>query len=87
MSDEAAAIAEPAQVQEPKAPKRITKVLKLEILKPAGEMKWAQLVKLLRDARYRVFRLANLAVSEAYPTFTCSGPAVRRNSRSSRSIN
>ena len=67
MSDEAAAIAEPAQVQEPKAPKRITKVLKLEILKPAGEMKWAQLAKLLRDARYRVFRLANLAVSEAYP--------------------
>lgn len=49
--------------------KRIVKVMRLRILKPAGEMSWSQLGKLLRDTRYRVFRLANLAVSEAYLNF------------------
>ena len=48
---------------------KVTKVLKLPIIKPAGEMSWADLGKLLRDVRYRVFRLANLAVSEAYLNF------------------
>jgi IS605 OrfB family transposase len=49
--------------------KRHVKVLKLHILKPAGDMKWDELGALLRDARYRVFRLANLAISEAYLDF------------------
>ncbi len=48
---------------------RHTKVLKLHILKPAGDMSWKELSTLLRDARYRVFRLANLAASEAYLAF------------------
>ena len=48
---------------------RITKVLKLEILKPADGMTWNELGQRLRDVRYRVFRLANLAVSEAYLNF------------------
>lgn len=45
------------------------KVIKLRILKPANEMTWQQLGEILRDARYRVFRLANLVVSEAYLNF------------------
>lgn len=48
---------------------RHTKVLKLRILKPSGDMTWKELLELLREARYRVFRLANLAVSEAYLNF------------------
>ena len=51
------------------AKKRHVKVLKIEILKPAGDLSWKELAKLLRDVRYRVFRLANLAVSEAYLNF------------------
>lgn len=43
--------------------------MKIRILKPANEMAWSELGQLLRDARYRVFRLANLAVSEAYLNF------------------
>lgn len=50
-------------------PKRHVKVLRLQILKPAGEMTWDQLGKLLREVRYRTFRLANLAVSELYLAF------------------
>ena len=49
--------------------KTIVKVARYRILKPAGEMTWGQLGKMLRDVRYRVFRLANLAVSEAYLNF------------------
>ena len=49
--------------------KRHVKVMKIRILKPANEMAWSELGQLLRDARYRVFRLANLAVSEAYLNF------------------
>ena len=49
--------------------KRHVKVLRLQILKPASEMTWDQLGKLLREARYRTFRLANLAVSELYLAF------------------
>lgn len=45
------------------------KVLKLHILKPADGMTWPELGKLLKDVRYRVFRLANLMVSEAYLDF------------------
>jgi hypothetical protein len=45
------------------------KVLKLRIIKPADGMSWEELGKMLRDVRYRVFRLANLAVSEAYLNF------------------
>ena len=51
------------------ATSKAIKVLKLPIIKPAGEMSWDELGKLLRDVRYRVFRLANLAVSEAYLNF------------------
>ncbi len=45
------------------------KVLKLRIIKPVDGMSWDELGKMLRDVRYRVFRLANLAVSEAYLNF------------------
>ena len=46
--------------------RRHQKVLRLRILKPADGLKWTELSRLLRDVRYRVYRLANLAVSEAY---------------------
>jgi IS605 OrfB family transposase len=59
----------PEPADQPKPPLRLQKVLKLEILKPAGDMTWKQLDRLLKDARYRAFRLANLAVSEAYLNF------------------
>jgi len=49
--------------------KRHVKVLKLHILKPADGMTWPELGKILKEARYRVFRLANLAVSEYYLGF------------------
>ncbi len=45
------------------------KVAKFRILKPVGDMTWSQLGQILRDVRYRVYRLANLAVSEAYLSF------------------
>lgn len=45
---------------------RYTKALKLPIIKPADEMPWDDLARLLRDVRYRVYRLANLAISERY---------------------
>jgi len=48
---------------------RIQKVLKLRILKPTEELSWQDFARLLYDVRYRVFRLANLAVSEAYLNF------------------
>jgi putative transposase len=48
---------------------RTHKVLKLRIIKPTNGMSWDELGKMLRDVRYRVFRLANLAVSEAYLNF------------------
>lgn len=50
-------------------PKRHTKVVRLRILKPAGDVTWKELGALLRDVRYRVYRLANLAVSENYLNF------------------
>lgn len=50
-------------------PKTIFKVTKFRILKPACEMTWNELGDLLRTVRYRTYRLANLAVSEAYLNF------------------
>ena len=50
-------------------PKPVFKVAKFRILKPAGDMTWPELGKMLKEVRYRVFRLANLAVSEAYLNF------------------
>lgn len=50
-------------------PKPVFKVAKFRILKPAGDMTWPELGKILKEVRYRVFRLANLAVSEAYLSF------------------
>lgn len=50
-------------------PKRHVKVVRFRILKPSGQMTWPQLADLLRSVRYRVFRLANLAVSEHYLNF------------------
>lgn len=52
-----------------KQPKTTFKVTKFRILKPATEMTWSELGELLRTVRYRVYRLANLAVSEAYLNF------------------
>ncbi len=49
--------------------KRHQKVVRFRILKPADETSWHDLASTLRDARYRVFRLANLIVSEAYLRF------------------
>lgn len=54
---------------ETEKPKRHVKVLKLRILKPSGAMTWKELGSALRETRYRVFRLANLAVSENYLEF------------------
>ena len=53
----------------PKEPKTTFKVAKYRILKPVGDMKWNELGQMLRDVRYRVYRLANLTVSEAYLSF------------------
>ncbi len=50
-------------------PPRHTKVMRVRILKPADQSSWKDLSKTLRDVRYRVFRLANLAVSENYLRF------------------
>ncbi len=52
-----------------KKQKTTFKVSKYRILKPAGDMTWNELGQSLRDVRYRVYRLANLAVSEAYLNF------------------
>jgi|WetSurMetagenome_2_1015567.scaffolds.fasta_scaffold18643_6 IS605 OrfB family transposase len=49
-------------------PEKQFKVLRLKIIKPVS-MDWDALGKVLRDTRYRVFRLANLAASEAYLAF------------------
>lgn len=49
--------------------KRIVKVARFRILKPAGDLTRNDLAQLLRDARYRVYRLGNLALSEAYLNF------------------
>jgi len=56
----------------PKKQKRIIKVAKFRIIKPAGEMTWDELGKIFRDVRYRVYRLANLAVSEMYVHYQLS---------------
>lgn len=48
---------------------RHVKVMRYRILKPVGAMSWNELGELLRNARYRTFRLANLAVSENYLNF------------------
>jgi len=45
------------------------KVVKFRIDKVTGEKQWREFTKLLRDVRYRVFRLANLVVSEKYLSF------------------
>lgn len=52
-----------------KKEKRLVKVAKFRIIKPAGDMSWDELGETLREVRYRVFRLANMAVSEAYMGF------------------
>ena len=49
--------------------KRSFKVVKFRIDKVTGQMQWREFTKLLRDVRYRVFRLANLVVSEKYLAF------------------
>jgi len=46
--------------------KRLNKVLKLDIVKPLGAMTWPELGAMLRTVRYRVFRLANIAITEKY---------------------
>lgn len=51
------------------APRRHQKVIRLRILKPADGLSWPELGKMLREVRYRVYRLANLAVSENYLNF------------------
>lgn len=50
-------------------PNTMFKVLRLEVLKPAGDTTWKELGEILKTTRYRVYRLANLAVSEAYLGF------------------
>ncbi|MCC6124694.1 MAG: transposase [Pirellulales bacterium] len=46
--------------------KRHNKVAKFQILKPAAGTTWPELANLLFAVRYRVFRLANLCISEHY---------------------
>jgi len=48
---------------------RSFKVTKFRIDKIVGQMTWREFTQLLRDVRYRVFRLANLVLSEAYLGF------------------
>ncbi len=48
--------------------KRLQKVTKFQIVKPVN-MTWSEFGKMLRDVRYRLSRLANMAVSEAYQNF------------------
>jgi len=52
----------------PDKEKRLTKVATFQIVKPVN-MSWNDFGKILRDVRYRLFRLANIAVSEAYLNF------------------
>ncbi len=47
---------------------RLQKVATFQIVKPVN-MDWREFRKLLRDVRYRLWRLGNMAVSEAYLTF------------------
>jgi IS605 OrfB family transposase len=49
----------------PDKEKRLTKVATFQIVKPVN-MSWSEFGKMLRDVRYRLSRLANMAVSEAY---------------------
>ncbi len=49
--------------------KRHSRVARFPVLAPADGLTWSELDALLRDVRYRVHRLANLAVSEAYLGF------------------
>ena len=48
--------------------KRIQKVTRFQIVKPVN-MSWSELGKMLRDVRYRYWRLANMAVCENYMRF------------------
>ncbi|MFA6426769.1 MAG: transposase [Phycisphaerae bacterium] len=48
--------------------KRLQKVTKFQIFKPVN-MTWQELGKMLRDARYRYWRLANMTVCENYMRF------------------
>lgn len=50
-------------------PKRLQKVAKFQIVKPVGNMTWPELGKRLHDVRYLLFRLGNMALSEAYLNF------------------
>jgi hypothetical protein len=43
--------------------KRLQKVARFQVLKPAGDVKWTELGRMLRDAQYRVFRLGNLVLT------------------------
>lgn len=56
-------------VETPKPAPRLVKVAKFQIIKPVAPLTWDELGRLLRQTRYRVFRLANLIVSEAYLNF------------------
>lgn len=48
--------------------KRLQKVAKFQIVKPVN-MSWTELGKMLRDVRYRYWRLANMAVCDNYMRF------------------
>jgi len=52
----------------PDAEKRLQKVATFEIVKPV-RMSWSEFGKMLRDVRYRYWRLANMAVCENYMRF------------------
>jgi len=69
--------------------RRHVKVLKLQILKPVSGESWTELGALLRDARYRTFRLANLIVSEAYLNFHLfrTGKTEEFKTRNSNALN
>ena len=49
--------------------KRAQKVTKFQIIKPLNNMAWSELGKILRDVRYRYWRLANMSVCENYMRF------------------
>jgi len=52
----------------PDRERRLQKVATFQIVKPVN-MSWSEFGKMLRDVRYRLYRLANMALSEKYLEF------------------
>ena len=60
--------------KKPMSNQRHTKVAKFQILKPTGDMKWAELGRLLRDAQYGVFGWQVLLLAKSICNSLVSDP-------------